>query len=42
MIFFGRYEIQVLDSYQSKTYPDGQAASLYGTYPPLVNAMRKA
>jgi len=34
------YEIQVLDSYQSKTYPDGQAAALYGQYAPLVNACR--
>lgn len=33
-----KYEVQVLDSYQSKTYPDGQAAALYGQYPPLVNA----
>ena len=35
-----KYEIQVLDSYQNKTYPDGQAAALYGQYPPLVNASR--
>ena len=35
---FGRYEIQVLDSYQNKTYADGSAASIYGQYPPLVNA----
>jgi 3-keto-disaccharide hydrolase len=34
------FEIQVLDSYQSKTYPDGQAAALYGQYIPLVNACR--
>ncbi len=34
------YEIQVLDSYQNKTYPDGQAAAVYGQYPPLVNACR--
>ena len=41
-VFFGggRYEIQVLDSYGNKTYPDGQAGSLYGQYPPLVNACR--
>src|SRR5205085_1218774 len=39
--FNGVYEIQVLDSYNNKTYPDGQAASLYGQYPPLVNASRK-
>jgi 3-keto-disaccharide hydrolase len=35
-----RYEIQVLDSYQNPTYPDGQAAAVYGQYPPLVNAAR--
>jgi len=42
-VFFGagRYEVQVLDSYENKTYPDGQAGSLYGQYPPLVNAARK-
>jgi hypothetical protein len=36
----GLYEVQVLDSYQSDTYADGQAASLYGQYPPLANACR--
>jgi hypothetical protein len=36
-----RYEIQVLDSYNNRTYADGQAASLYGQNPPLVNASRK-
>ncbi|MDB6065242.1 MAG: hypothetical protein JWR26_1450 [Pedosphaera sp.] len=35
---FGRYETQVLDSYESKTYSDGQAGAIYGQYPPLVNA----
>ena len=34
------YEVQVLDSYQSKTYADGQAAAVYGQFPPLVNASR--
>ena len=34
------YEIQVLDSYQNDTYADGQAASVYGEFPPLVNASR--
>lgn len=34
------YELQVLDSYHSATYPDGQAAAIYGEFPPLVNAMR--
>jgi Domain of Unknown Function (DUF1080) len=36
----GLYEIQVLDSYHSVTYADGQAAAVYGQYPPLVNACR--
>ena len=35
------YEVQVLDSYNNKTYADGSAASIYGQYPPLVNASRK-
>lgn len=34
-------EVQVLDSYQNDTYPDGQAAALYGKQPPLANACRK-
>ncbi|MGD1069531.1 MAG: DUF1080 domain-containing protein [Bryobacteraceae bacterium] len=37
----GKYEIQVLDSYQNPTYADGQAAAVYGQYPPLVNASCK-
>jgi hypothetical protein len=37
---WGRYEVQVLDSYENKTYPDGQCAALYGQFPPLVNASR--
>ena len=37
----GRYEIQVLDSYQNKTYFNGQAGAFYGNNPPLVNASRK-
>ncbi len=37
---FGRYEIQVLDSYNNETYADGQAGALYGQTPPLVNASR--
>ncbi len=40
MLIFGRYEVQVLDSYGNLTYPDGQAAAIYGQYPPLVNASR--
>jgi len=37
----GIYELQVLDSYGSKTYGNGQAGSIYKQTPPLVNAMRK-
>jgi len=37
----GRYEIQVLDSYENKTYPNGQAGAFYGVAAPLVNASRK-
>ena len=36
----GVFEIQVLDSYQNQTYPDGQASAMYGQFPPLVNASR--
>jgi len=36
----GRYEVQVLESYENVTYADGQAASIYGQWPPLVNASR--
>jgi Domain of Unknown Function (DUF1080) len=40
VFFMGVYEVQVLDSYQSVTYADGQAGALYGQFPPLVNACR--
>ncbi len=40
-VFFGPYEIQVLDSYENATYYDGQAAAIYKQTPPLVNVMRK-
>ncbi len=40
LFLMGRYEIQVLDSYENRTYADGQAAALYGQQPPLVNACR--
>ncbi len=34
------YEVQILDSYNNKTYVNGQAASVYKQAPPLVNSMR--
>jgi hypothetical protein len=34
------YEVQVLDSYNAKTYADGQAGAIYGQSPPLVNACK--
>ena len=40
VFFFGRYEIQVLNSYENPTYPDGQATAIYGYMPPRVNASR--
>ncbi len=39
--FQGKYEVQVLDSYDNKTYFDGQAASIYKQHVPLVNASKK-
>ena len=36
-----RYELQVLDSYESQTYSNGQAGSIYKQSIPLVNACRK-
>jgi len=41
VFLMGLYEFQVLDSYQNRTYADGQAAAIYGQWPPLVNAARK-
>jgi len=40
VFFMGRYELQVLDSYDNVTYADGQAGAVFGQYPPLVNASR--
>lgn len=41
VILMSRYELQVLDSHDNPTYADGQAGSIYGQWPPLVNAARK-
>jgi hypothetical protein len=40
ILFQRRYEVQILDSYQNRTYSNGQAGSIYKQYMPLVNAMR--
>ena len=40
VFLMGQFEVQVLDSYRNVTYADGQAASIYGQYPPLVNVSR--
>ncbi|MCU0783853.1 MAG: DUF1080 domain-containing protein [Verrucomicrobia bacterium] len=41
VFIFGKYEVQVLDSYDNPTYPDGQCGALYGQCPPLATAVKK-
>lgn len=41
VIIMGKYEVQVLDSFDNITYADGQAGAVYGQHPPLVNACRQ-
>ncbi len=41
VLLMGDFEIQVLDSFDNPTYADGQAGSVYGQYPPRVNASRE-
>ena len=40
VFFQNRYEVQVLDSYDNRTYSNGQAGSIYKQHSPLVNAMK--
>lgn len=40
VFLMGRYEVQVLDTYQAETYADGQTGAIYGQYPPLANVTR--
>jgi hypothetical protein len=40
VFLMGRYEVQILDSYNNKTYTNGQAASIYKQHIPLVNACK--
>ena len=37
----GKYELQVLDNYNNRTYSNGQAGAIYKQTMPLVNACRK-
>ncbi|UCD53019.1 MAG: DUF1080 domain-containing protein [Phycisphaerales bacterium] len=41
VMLMGLFEIQIFDTYTTPLYPDGQAASVYGQTPPLVNACRE-
>lgn len=41
IFLMGLYELQVLDSYNNRTYSNGQAGSIYKQYIPLVNASLK-
>ena len=41
IFMMGLYEIQVLNSYNNKTYANGQAGSIYKQHIPLVNASRR-
>ncbi len=38
---YGRYEIQILDSFDNLTYADGMCGAMYGQRPPLVGASKK-
>jgi hypothetical protein len=41
IFFMGRYELQVLDNFNNRTYSNGQAGSIYKQFMPLVNVCRK-
>ena len=40
IFLMGKYELQVLDNYNNRTYSNGQAGSIYKQTPPLVNVCR--
>jgi hypothetical protein len=40
LFFMERYELQILDSYENRTYSNGQAGAIYKQHIPLVNASR--
>ena len=41
VFMMNRYETQVLDNHENRSYADGMAGSVYGQTPPMVNACRK-
>jgi hypothetical protein len=41
IFLMSRYELQVLDSYDNRTYSNGQAGSIYKQHMPLVNVCRE-
>jgi len=41
VFLMGLYEIQILNGWANRTYPDGMLGALYGDKPPLVNAAKK-
>ncbi len=41
IFFMNRYEVQVLDNHDNKSYADGYIGAVYGQHPPIVNACRK-
>ncbi len=38
LFLMGKYEVQILDSFDNPTYADGQLGAVYGQTPPLANA----
>jgi hypothetical protein len=41
VLFFGLFEVQIIESHDSHIYADGNAGAIYGQYPALVNPTRK-
>ncbi|MFC1543241.1 DUF1080 domain-containing protein [Candidatus Neomarinimicrobiota bacterium] len=41
LFLMSTYEVQILDSYENATYPDGQCSAVYGRAVPQVNASRR-
>jgi len=41
VLFLGKYELQIIESHDSKIYADGIAGAVYGQTPPLVNVAKQ-